>query len=161
MAGERQRETLILGKKRPVKDEDVLVEDEEDEEREILELEREVSEMGRRIIDARRTIPNRLLEVFSSRILTQRPLLPPRAFAEDDAGETEMRVLSSESNRESFPTSADQKMHEKLLAFRAKTESNISAMPVILKRTNDCISKIEILEKCHVKVPSIFNRKST
>lgn len=95
MASERQRETISLGKRRPVEagsreeDEVGIVEnEEEDENRDIQELQREVSEMGRRILDARRSIPDRLLEALSSRLLTQRPVLPPQALIGADAGTT-------------------------------------------------------------------------
>ncbi|CAL9100936.1 unnamed protein product [Musa acuminata var. zebrina] len=167
MASERQRETISLGKRRPVeagsREEDeagVVENEEEDENRDIQELEREVSEMGSRILDARRSIPDRLLEALSSRLLTQRPVLPPQALIGADAGTTgELQAPSSESNGGNMLANVDQRLLEKLLVLRAKTESNISAVPVILKRINDCIVKIEELEKCHVDVHPVFNRK--
>ncbi|URE05730.1 hypothetical protein MUK42_21191 [Musa troglodytarum] len=165
MASERQRETISLGKRRPeagsrVEDEAEVVEnEEEDENGDIQELEREVSEMGRRILDARRSIPDRLLEALSSSLLTQRPVLPPQALIGTDAGTTELQAPSSESNWGNVLANADQRLLEKLLVLRAKTETNISTMPVILKRINDCIVKIEELEKCHVNVHPVFNKK--
>ncbi|RWW35383.1 hypothetical protein BHE74_00059693 [Ensete ventricosum] len=99
MASERQRETISLGKRRPVeagsREEDeagVVENEEEDENRDIQELEREVSEMGRRILDARRSIPDRLLEALSARLLTQRPVLPPQALISADAGTTDKTI---------------------------------------------------------------------
>ncbi|CAL9160003.1 unnamed protein product [Musa hybrid cultivar] len=167
MATERLRETISLGKRRPVeagsREEDeagVVENEEEDENRDIQELEREVSEMGSRILDARRSIPDRLLEALSSRLLTQRPVLPPQALIGADAGTTgELQAPSSESNGGNMLANVDHRLLEKLLVLRAKTESNISAVPVILKRINDCIVKIEELEKCHVNVHPVFNRK--
>ncbi|RWW31233.1 hypothetical protein GW17_00004146 [Ensete ventricosum] len=101
MASERQRETISLGKRRPVeagsREEDeagVVENEEEDENRDIQELEREVSEMGRRILDARRSIPDRLLEALSTRLLTQRPVLPPQALISADAGTTGTFLVS-------------------------------------------------------------------
>ncbi|WOL07170.1 hypothetical protein Cni_G15908 [Canna indica] len=132
------------------------LEDEEEEEQQIQELEREVREMGRRILDARRTIPDRLLQTLSSRLLAGRPILPPQTLTDIVRGE--MPAPSHESHEKSLPTGADQRMNEKLLVLRAKAESNISAIPLILKRINDCILRIEELENCDVNVHSVFNR---
>lgn len=54
---------------------------------------------------------------------------------------------------------ADQTILERLFLLREKIESIISATPVILKRANDCISRIEESENCDVKVPSVFNKR--
>lgn len=54
---------------------------------------------------------------------------------------------------------ADQTILDRLFLLKEKTESIISATPVILKRANDCISRIEKLENCDVKVPSVFNKR--
>ncbi|XP_074572290.1 uncharacterized protein LOC141828798 [Curcuma longa] len=136
----------------------LCVEDEEEEEREIQALEREVSEMARRVLDARKTNLDRILGGLSSELVAKRPPLPPRALAVSDAGDTEIPP-SFEPNGVSVLGNADQTMVEKLLVFRAKMEGIISETPVVLKRANECILKIEKLEKCDVTVPSIFNRR--
>lgn len=87
MGSEKAGETLTLRKRRPVE----AAEEggvEEEEEREIQELEKEVGEMARRILDFRRTIPDRFMGVFSSRLVAQRPLLTPQIGATSAPFET-------------------------------------------------------------------------
>lgn len=69
-------ETRTLGKRRQAEPEEVEVETAEAVEREIEELGREVMDLVQRILDARRTIPGRLLQALSSRLLAQRLILP-------------------------------------------------------------------------------------
>lgn len=79
MASSEQGETLAaaLGKRRSAEiDEEEDEEEEDEEEREIEELEREVKGMAEKILERRRTMPDRILESLSSHLVAQRPLVP-------------------------------------------------------------------------------------
>lgn len=94
MAGECERETLGSRKRKlvvygnPERRERLAVDGEEEEEREIQKLESEVSDLARRILDARKANVDRILEVLSSELLAKRPALPPGALVVPDAVES-------------------------------------------------------------------------
>ncbi|XP_074566921.1 uncharacterized protein LOC141823522 isoform X2 [Curcuma longa] len=163
MAGESEMETLGSRKRKqvvygnPERPERLAADGEEEEEREIQKLEREVSDLARRILDERKANLDRVLEVLSSELLAKRPALPPGALIVPDAVESGTQAPSSEPNEGG--SLADQTILDRLFLLKEKTESIISATPVILKRANDCISRIEKLENCDVKVPSVFNKR--
>ncbi|XP_008804023.2 uncharacterized protein LOC103717422 [Phoenix dactylifera] len=122
--------------------------------------------MARRILDFRRTIPDRLMEAFSSRLVAQRPLLPPQIGSASAPSETLVGAdsgadvrLESQLTWGTSPAEADQLMLGKLNIFRAKTASNIAAMPVILKRLNDCIARIDKLDQYNASIHPVFKRK--
>jgi len=77
MASSERRETLAvaLGKRRS-KDIDEEEGEGEEEEREIEELGREVKAIAEKILESRRTMPERVLEAFSSHLVAQRSVLP-------------------------------------------------------------------------------------
>ncbi|KAG6528239.1 uncharacterized protein LOC122039778 [Zingiber officinale] len=152
MAGESEMETLGSRKRKLV-----AVEGEEEDEREIQKLKSKVSDLARRILDARKDNLDRVLEVLSSELLAKRPALPPGALIVPDAVETGTQAPSSEPDEGG--SLADQTILDRLFLLREKTKSIISATPVILKRANDCVSRIEKLENCDVKVPSVFNKR--
>lgn len=54
---------------------------------------------------------------------------------------------------------ADQAMLEKLDIFKAKIASNVATMPVILKRLNECIARIDKLDQYNVNIHPVFRRK--
>ncbi|XP_042466569.1 uncharacterized protein LOC122049216 [Zingiber officinale] len=148
MAGESEMETLGSRKRKLV-----AVEGEEEEEREIQKLESKVSDLARRILDARKNNLDRVLEVLSSELLA----LPLGALIVPDAVETGTQAPSSEPDEGG--SLADQTILDRLFLLREKTKSIISATPVILKRANDWVSRIEKLENCDAKVPSVFNKR--
>lgn len=54
---------------------------------------------------------------------------------------------------------ADQEMLQKLHSFSDKTSQNVSAMPALLKRMNDCIARIDKLDEYNVNIHSVFKQK--
>lgn len=94
MAGESEMETLGSRKRKqvvygnPERPERLAADGEEEEEREIQKLEREVSDLARRILDERKANLDRVLEVLSSELLAKRPALPPGALIVPDAVES-------------------------------------------------------------------------
>uniref|UniRef100_A0A0E0KTS7 Uncharacterized protein n=1 Tax=Oryza punctata TaxID=4537 RepID=A0A0E0KTS7_ORYPU len=54
---------------------------------------------------------------------------------------------------------ADQEKNEKLRIVKAKSEENIRAMPMVLKRIGESIAKIEKLEHLDVNIHPVFKTK--
>mgnify|MGYP003702653159 CR=1 FL=1 len=53
----------------------------------------------------------------------------------------------------------DQEKKEKLRIVKAKSEANIGAMPMVLKRIGESIAKIEKLEHLNVNIHPVFKTK--
>ena len=55
----------------------------------------------------------------------------------------------------------DQEIAEKLQLLKDKISSNVSAMPIVLKRMKECISKIDKLDSYNGIIHPAFKRKKT
>ncbi|MBA0763518.1 hypothetical protein Gotri_012951 [Gossypium trilobum] len=119
------------------------------------ELQSDVKEMAEKILEYRATIPDQLKTTLDSILSTQRPDLPRI----DDGSEP---GPSAQNNADSIEMNSDaeQRAEEKIRSLKGKTSSNISAMPVVLKRMKVCISRIEKLESCNGIIhPALKKRK--
>ncbi|XP_039137657.1 uncharacterized protein LOC120275199 [Dioscorea cayenensis subsp. rotundata] len=119
------------------------------EEREVQELEREIKDLAQRILDSRRSMPDRLSQALASRLLALRPSLPSITIPE----------MVGQSQLSEPLAGADQEMLQKLHSFSDKTSQNVSAMPALLKRMNDCIARIDKLDEYNVNIHSVFKQK--
>lgn len=135
---------------------------EEEEEEEVKELEREVREIGERILHFRSTVPELLKKTLESSLRSTSPLLSPSIHAAEssivqdrhsDAGE------NIELRKGAPVTEEDPDIAGKIILLKSKISSNISAMPVILKRMNECIAAIDKLDKCNIDIHPAFKRK--
>ncbi|CAK7348089.1 unnamed protein product [Dovyalis caffra] len=134
----------------PEKAESIFEEEEEEEEEELEMLETEVKQMAKKIIEYRANLPDQLKTTVASLLSSQRPILPdfdsesvPGPSGElnpDDSGRQD------KSSRAALLTEEDQKTSERVHLLKEKISSNVSAMPVVLKRMKDCISKIDKLD---------------
>ncbi|ONK71854.1 uncharacterized protein A4U43_C04F13070 [Asparagus officinalis] len=171
MAGREQRETLTLalGKRRST---ELDGEEDDEDERDLEELEREVKEMAEKILECRRTMPGRIFEALSSHLVAQRPLIPDLGFTsssssisgrDTEAGTSRGPSRELRENDELIQgaslVEADAGMLEKLQTFRDKTASNVAQLPVILKRMNECIARLDRIDKYDVNLHSAFKRK--
>ncbi|KAJ0970179.1 hypothetical protein J5N97_023056 [Dioscorea zingiberensis] len=120
-----------------------------DEEREVQELEREIKDLAQRILDSRRSMPDRLAQALTSRLVALRPLLPSITIPE----------MAGQSQLSEPLAGADQGMLDKLHTFTEKTSQNVATMPILLKRINDCIARINKLDECNVDIHSVFKQK--
>ncbi|KAJ8623887.1 hypothetical protein MRB53_032417 [Persea americana] len=137
------------------------VEEEEDEEGEIEDLERQVGEMAEKIIHFRTTVPDLLKETLESSLIARRPFLPQIDLSQ--ASVTSDRNHGAGANIElsnqALLEEEDPETAAKICLLKSKISSNVSAMPVILKRMNECITAIDKLDRCNVDIHPAFKRR--
>ncbi|KAK9103625.1 hypothetical protein Sjap_020879 [Stephania japonica] len=123
-----------------------------------------VKEMAELIRHYRSTLPNRLTRAFSSLLLAQRPILhhspsqvpETRVSGDPNSGDVDAR---SSANEGAAAAAQDREIGEKIQSLKLQISRNVAAMPVLLKRMNDCISKIDKLDSFRVSIPPTFKRK--
>lgn len=64
-----------------------------------------------------------------------------------------------ESSNRTLLEEEDPENAAKIRLLKSKLSSNVSAMPVILKRMNECIAAIDKLGRCNVDIHPAFKRK--
>ena len=60
-----------------------------------------------------------------------------------------------------MPAEGDKEVLEKIQSLKERISSNASAMPVVLKRMRECISKIDKLDSQNLTIHPAFKRKRT
>ncbi|KAK1307883.1 hypothetical protein QJS10_CPA09g01693 [Acorus calamus] len=137
----------------------------EDDDGELEELERELEGMARRITRFRRTIPGELSMTFSSLLASRRPEIPHIDEAPPSRPTVDGDVLSEaregETSKGSLLAEEDPETAEKIDTLKSKISSNAAAIPVIIKRMNDCISAINKRDRYNGNVHPDFKRKRT
>ncbi|KAF7017817.1 unnamed protein product [Triticum aestivum] len=121
--------------------------DEAADEGDIEELEREVADLGRRILEHRRDAAARFIDATVSRLVALRP----PACVEVPS---ESQPAAGGSHAE-----AEQNISEKLKMFKSKTEANIVAIPKVLDKMNKCIARMEKVQQLNVNIHPAFQRK--
>lgn len=132
---------------------------------EVEKLEADVTQMAQKILEYRTTLPDQLKSALASSLVAQRPPLPthlphgsepgPSGCTNPDAGgpiELGKRPPQAEEDHDTA---------EKTRLLKQKISSNASALPVLLKRMKECISRIESRESCNEFIPPLFKRKKT
>ncbi|KDP28637.1 hypothetical protein JCGZ_14408 [Jatropha curcas] len=136
-------------------------EEEEVEAEELERLESEAKEMAKKILEYRSTFPNQLEVTLASVLSAQRPFLPSMDSGSDLGPAGEFNPGLEEQVNSSKPTSlteGDQKITEKVRLLKDKISSNVSAMPTVLNRMKECMSKIDNLDS-HVGTLHPFSKK--
>ncbi|KAJ9188341.1 hypothetical protein P3X46_003706 [Hevea brasiliensis] len=142
-------------------------EEEEEEEVEVEELEKlesEAKEMAKRILEYRATLPDQLKATLASILSAQRPVLPEMDSGSDLGPFSQCNPGLGEqikASKSALPTEGDQKIAEKVRLLKDKISSNISAMPIVLKRMKECMSKIENLDSYDGIIHPAFKNKRT
>ncbi|EPS60388.1 hypothetical protein M569_14416, partial [Genlisea aurea] len=124
---------------------------EESEDEELADLEEEVNEMARKILQYRNTLPDQLTSTLSSR-LTARRSLSPVHLPDRLAG----RVTESESVSDSEAGLSRGRCScsffacfceiEEIRLLKEKLSNNTCKLPIVLKRMKDCITRMDRLE---------------
>ncbi|KAL4361234.1 hypothetical protein GQ457_04G031570 [Hibiscus cannabinus] len=121
-----------------------------DSEEDLEELESDVKKMAEKILEYRSTIPDQLKSTLASVLSSQRPNF-------NDAGSEP--GTSGVLNPDSGETELEQRTKEKIQLLKEKISSNISAMPVIVNRMKDCISRIEQLDSGNGVIHPAFKKR--
>ncbi|KAI3894952.1 hypothetical protein MKW92_013893 [Papaver armeniacum] len=149
--------------------------EEEEEEEVVKALEVEVKQMAKSILDYRQTLPDQLKKSLATLLVAQRPslvepveedfpspsasqtLVPgtlgPAGSANQDGAE------SLESGKVALLAEDDPETARKILQLKAKVSSNVAALPTVLKRVNDFISKVDNLGTYDANLFPGFKRK--
>ncbi|KAK9273156.1 hypothetical protein L1049_017963 [Liquidambar formosana] len=136
--------------------------EDETELQEVEMLESQVKQMAHKILHYRKTLPDQLKTTFSSILAAQRPLLPlPESGSEPGPSGDPIPGAHIEPGKGAILAEEDQNSAEKICLLKQKISSNISAMPIVLKRMNECISMIDKLDSYNEIVHPAFKRKRT
>lgn len=138
---------------------------EEREEEDVEKLEEDVNEMAQKILDYRTTLPDQLKSALASSLVAQRPAFPTRLSDGSEPGPSGCTNPDAEGpielGRRPPLAQEDHDTAEKTRLLKQKISSNASALPVLLKRMKECISRIESRESCNEFIPPVFKRKKT
>ncbi|KAI7737811.1 hypothetical protein M8C21_005499 [Ambrosia artemisiifolia] len=125
-----------------------------EEMEELQKLEEDVKLMAQKIADCRQTLPDQLKDTLSSILSAQRPLNLTSLDDGSDPGPSDVRThLHSE----------DVEHTEKVQMIKQKIANNASAMPLLVKRMKDCISRVDQLDsfKQDMIHPAFTRKRST
>ncbi|XP_034709531.1 uncharacterized protein LOC117932395 isoform X2 [Vitis riparia] len=124
---------------------------------ELEELEADVKEMAKKVRHYRTTLPDQLKATFTSILSSQRPPFlefvsgsEPEASGEPKPGQS--RVLLAQGDHETS---------EKIQLLKQNISSNVSTIPVLLKRLNECMSMVDKLDLYNGIMHPAFKRRRT
>ncbi|KAI5598644.1 hypothetical protein BDE02_02G146900 [Populus trichocarpa] len=160
MSSNNPNQTIRSPEKPESKFEDEAEEEEEAEELE--QLETQVKQMAKKILEYRVTLPDQLKTTLALLLSSQRPILPDCDSGSDPGPSGELNPGGQEkSSRAALLTKEDRKTAEKVHLLKEKISSNVSTMPVVLKRMKDCISRINKLDSYNGSIHPAFKKKKT
>ncbi|KAF5733049.1 hypothetical protein HS088_TW17G00584 [Tripterygium wilfordii] len=135
-------------------------EEEENDEEDLEKLGSDVKHMANKILEYRANLPEQLKSTFTSILSAQRPFL---TGIDSEAGTSGGNPRDSGLDKvgKKVAAEAEQKNALKISLLKDKISSNVSAMPNLLKRMNDCISRIEKLDSYDGIIHLAFKRKRT
>ncbi|KAL0428876.1 UNVERIFIED_CONTAM: hypothetical protein Sradi_0513600 [Sesamum radiatum] len=127
-------------------------------EEELLKLEEEVQEMAEKLLEYRATLPDKLDSTLSSLLASQRPL-SPTCLAVEGSG-----LESGTPPRPDAEAGATQGLErtveaEKIQLLKQKISGNALTLPVVLKRMEVYMAKIEELASSNEVIHPVFKRK--
>ncbi|GKU96862.1 hypothetical protein SLEP1_g10047 [Rubroshorea leprosula] len=125
-------------------------------------LESDLHKMAQKILEYRTTLPDQLKATLVTVLSSQRPILPGTEL-DSDPGPSDERCNSDsrqvESIRDGSKADGEQKNSEKIILLKDKISANIAAMPLVLKRLRECISRMEKLDSCNGIIHPAFKRR--
>ncbi|KAL4353455.1 hypothetical protein GQ457_06G032080 [Hibiscus cannabinus] len=125
-------------------------ESELDSEEDLEEVESDVKKMAEKILEYRSTIPKQLHATLASVLSSQRPDFSDVGSEPGSSGEL---------NPDSEETELEQRRKEKAGVVKEKISSNISAMPVIVNRMKECISRMGELNSGNGVIHTAFKKR--
>ncbi|KAA8520627.1 hypothetical protein F0562_014883 [Nyssa sinensis] len=141
------------------------VHNDESELEELEKLEADVKQMAQKILEYRATLPDQLKNTLASILASQRPVVATHLEDWSEPGisgdpDPDAAGLA-ESGKGTSLAKEDQDTAEKTQLLKQKISSNVSAMPVVLKRMKECMSRIDKLDSCNGFIHPAFKRKRT
>ncbi|KAM1053131.1 hypothetical protein FF1_000644 [Malus domestica] len=128
--------------------------DQEDEE-----LERQVDEMAKKVLEYRATLPVQLKNTVASILAVQRPVFLDGS-GPGTSGAPNFAAEQVASNKWASLADGDQTF-ERMQLHKDKIPSNVAALPIVLKRAEECSSKIDKLDPQSRIIRSAFQKKRT
>ncbi|XP_074263314.1 uncharacterized protein LOC141586089 [Silene latifolia] len=168
---ESTRSTTAIPEKQAAEEENVEEqvredddEDEEDEDEE--KLQEEVAEMAKKLQQYRSTLPEQLKSTLSSLLASQRPPLSLSSHASSSGASPGPHLLPgpescSENPNKELAAGDGEKTAEEIKLLNEKISNNISAMPKVLKRMNECISRLDKLISSNETIHPAYKRKKS
>lgn len=130
-------------RKAPAPTADAEDEAEAEELQSVEELEREVADLDRRVLEHVRGTATLLSDAIVSRLDALRPSARPEAA-----------VIS-----ETSVTEDDQELEKKVKILKSKIEANIADLPKVLEKINETVARCENFTNLNVNVDPVFRRK--
>uniref|UniRef100_A0A5B6YUL1 Uncharacterized protein n=1 Tax=Davidia involucrata TaxID=16924 RepID=A0A5B6YUL1_DAVIN len=129
---------------------------------ELDKLEADVKQMAQKILEYRATLPDQVKNTLASIIDSQRPVVATHLDEGSEPGPSgdpnpDVEGLAEPGKGASL-AEEDQETAEKTRLLKQKISSNVSAMPVILKRMKECMSRIDNLDSCNGFIHPAFRR---
>ncbi|CAN4097430.1 unnamed protein product [Withania somnifera] len=138
------------------KEEDEIVQLEE----EIQQLEEQVHEMAEKIVDYRTTIPAQLKTILHSILATERPLFDTQGPQSQPGCSNHPSTSDVEGCGASLAGEV-QKEAEKAQLLKQKITSNASAIPVVMNRMKESMTRIDKLQCSSKVIHPAFKRGRT
>ncbi|KAA8516040.1 hypothetical protein F0562_019219 [Nyssa sinensis] len=129
---------------------------------ELEKLEADVKQMAQKILEYRATLPDELKNTLALIIASQRSIVATNLEDGSEPGPSgdhnPVVERLAESGKESS-VAEDQKTAEKTQLLKQKISNNASALPAVLKRTKECMSRIDNLDSCNGFIHPAFRKK--
>ncbi|KAJ9539458.1 hypothetical protein OSB04_032191 [Centaurea solstitialis] len=161
--GERSPQKIVSFEKSAVEEEDQhhhhpeeqTLDQVSDEIKELETLEEDVKLMAQKIAKFRETLPSQLQNSLASILSAQKPPVNLENHSDHDHPGT-----STNPNPESEALVEHDPMYtEKIQTVKQKISNNTSAMPSLLKRMKECISRIDNLDSFNNGIHPAFKRR--
>ncbi|KAJ7951136.1 Eukaryotic translation initiation factor 3 subunit C like [Quillaja saponaria] len=124
-------------------------------------LESEVKQMAEKILEYRESLPDQLKNTFASVLAAHRPLIPDASEPGTSGVRNSDAVEQATSSKVKPAAQEDPEIARKIQLLKDKISSNVSAVPIVLKRMKDCIAKIDKLDSYNGIIHPAFKRKRT
>ncbi|KAF3441344.1 hypothetical protein FNV43_RR15258 [Rhamnella rubrinervis] len=132
------------------------IEFQEADPEELEKLEMEVKEMAQKILQYRATLPDQLKDTLASVLAAHRPVFP-EGSEPGTSGDPKPGQVPYDNG--TFLEDGDHATSEKIQLLKAKLSDNASAMPIVLKRMQECISQIDKLDSKNRIIHPAFKGK--
>ncbi|GLJ51026.1 hypothetical protein SUGI_1086470 [Cryptomeria japonica] len=137
---------------------DKACEIEDEEEKEVEQLEAEVKDLAEKVIELRRTMKLVFRDKLEALLLAKRPTLPEdKPSSSEGSKVTQGTGTSLATAREE--QEVDQETAAQIALLKRKIAANVAAMPATTERMKLCVEKIDRLDQYKVNIDYVFTKK--